>query len=44
VLVKADESVAYGRVVTGMVMLQRSGARKIGFLTDPASFDLPKAE
>ena len=44
VLVKADESVAYGRVVTGMVMLQRSGARKIGFLTDPANFDLPELE
>jgi biopolymer transport protein TolR len=35
VLVKADESVPYGRVVQGMVILQRSGARKIGFLTDP---------
>ena len=36
VLVKADKSVAYGRVVTGMVLLERAGAAKIGFITDPA--------
>ena len=36
VLVKADKSVAYGRVVTGMVLLQRAGAEKVGFITDPA--------
>jgi biopolymer transport protein TolR len=42
VLVKADEKVDYGRVVSGMVLLQRSGARKIGFLTDPAALDLPE--
>ncbi len=35
VLVKADQAVPYGRVVTGMVLLQRAGAQKIGFLTDP---------
>ncbi len=35
VLVKADESVAYGRVVTAMVLLQRAGAEKVGFITDP---------
>ncbi|MBS0580558.1 MAG: protein TolR [Proteobacteria bacterium] len=35
VLVKADNAVAYGRVVQAMVMLQRAGARKIGFITDP---------
>jgi biopolymer transport protein TolR len=35
VLVKADERVPYGRVVQGMVILQRAGAKKIGFLTDP---------
>jgi len=35
VLVKADEKVPYGRVVQGMVLLQRAGATKIGFLTDP---------
>ncbi|HEX9707113.1 MAG TPA: protein TolR [Steroidobacteraceae bacterium] len=35
VLVKADERVPYGSVVRGMVLLQQSGAKKIGFLTDP---------
>ena len=35
VLVKADNAVAYGRVVQAMVILQRSGARKVGFITDP---------
>ena len=36
VLVKADEAVAYGRVVEGMVLLQQSGAEKVGFVTQPA--------
>ena len=35
VLVKADRNVAYGRVVTGMVLLQQAGAEQIGFITDP---------
>ncbi|MFO1393476.1 MAG: protein TolR [Steroidobacteraceae bacterium] len=35
VLVKADTAVAYGRVVEGMVLLQRSGASKVGFVTEP---------
>ena len=35
VLIKADERVPYGRVVQGMVLLQRAGATRIGFLTDP---------
>jgi biopolymer transport protein TolR len=35
VLVKADEGVAYGKVVFAMVLLQQAGASKIGFLTDP---------
>jgi biopolymer transport protein TolR len=35
VLVKADSAVAYGRVVQAMVILQRAGARKVGFITDP---------
>jgi biopolymer transport protein TolR len=39
VLIKADENVPYGRVVSAMVLLQRAGARKIGFLTDPLAFD-----
>lgn len=37
VLVKADQAVSYGRVVTGMVLLQQAGAEKVGFITDPAT-------
>jgi biopolymer transport protein TolR len=36
VLVKADESVPYGRVVEGASLLQQAGATKIGFQTDPS--------
>jgi biopolymer transport protein TolR len=39
VLVKGDERVAYGKIISGMVLLQRAGAQKVGFLTDPAEFD-----
>ena len=39
VLVKADFRVTYGEVVAAMVLLQRAGAAKIGFLTDPAELD-----
>ncbi|MDE2350117.1 MAG: protein TolR [Gammaproteobacteria bacterium] len=35
ILLRADRSVAYGRVVHAMVLLQRAGAAKVGFLTDP---------
>jgi biopolymer transport protein TolR len=35
VLVQADETVPYGRVVSAAVLLQQSGALKIGFQTDP---------
>jgi biopolymer transport protein TolR len=35
VLVRADEAVPYGRVVTGMVLLQQAGALKVGFVTEP---------
>src|SRR4030088_3037316 len=35
VLVKAASAGAYGRVVQAMVILQRAGARKVGFITDP---------
>ena len=35
ILVKADQSVPYGRVVAGMVLLQQAGAEKVGFITDP---------
>jgi biopolymer transport protein TolR len=39
VLVKADTRVSYGAVVAAMVLLQKAGAEKIGFLTDPTEFD-----
>jgi biopolymer transport protein TolR len=39
VLVQADETVPYGRVVTGAVLLQEAGATKIGFQTDPGGND-----
>ncbi len=35
ILVKADTTVPYGLVVRAMVLLQRAGATKVGFLTDP---------
>lgn len=35
VLVKGDHRVDYGTVVSAMVILQRAGAVKIGFITDP---------
>jgi biopolymer transport protein TolR len=35
VLVKGDKAANYGRVVEAMVLLQRAGASKVGFLTDP---------
>ena len=39
VLVKADQAVAYGRVVLGMVLLQQAGAQKVGFITDPLELE-----
>jgi biopolymer transport protein TolR len=42
VLVQADETVPYGRVVTGAVLLQRAGATKIGFQTDPGGDERPR--
>ena len=39
VLVRADQAVPYGRVVTGMVLLQQAGASKVGFITDPVDPD-----
>jgi biopolymer transport protein TolR len=35
VLIRADTEVPYGRVITAMVLLQSSGAAKLGFVTDP---------
>jgi len=40
VLVKADQAVAYGSVVNGMVLLQQAGATKVGFITDPAEAEV----
>ena len=34
VFVKGERAVAYGRVVEAMVLLQRAGAAKVGFLTE----------
>jgi biopolymer transport protein TolR len=45
VLVKADTTVAYGRVVEGMVLLQRSGAKRVGFITEPVgAVERPRAK
>ena len=41
VLVRADSAVPYGRVVTGMVLLQDAGAQTLGFVTEPQ--ELPRA-
>jgi biopolymer transport protein TolR len=35
VLLKADERIPYGRVMKVMVLLQQSGAARVGFVTDP---------
>ncbi len=35
VYVKADQAVAYGRVVEAMVLLQQGGADGVGLITDP---------
>jgi len=37
VFVKGDRAVPYGRVVEAMTLLQRAGATKVGFLTEPAA-------
>ena len=43
VLVKADRSVSYGNVVGAMVLLQKAGADKVGFVTDPLdTYPLPE--
>ena len=35
VVVKADEAVPHGRVMTGYVLLQRAGVARLGILADP---------
>lgn len=42
VLIRADERVAYGRVIGAMVLLQQAGASKLGFLTDPPPGGVPR--
>ena len=42
VLVKADRAVPYGRVVTGMVLLQQAGVPRVGFWTDPPDPNAPQ--
>lgn len=43
VYVKADQAVPYGNVVGAMVVLQKAGASKIGFVTDPLdSYPIPE--
>lgn len=37
VLLKADTTVPYGTLVRAMVLLQKAGASKVGFLTDPVN-------
>jgi biopolymer transport protein TolR len=44
ILVKADTTVPYGLVVHAMVLLQRAGASKLGFLTDPERPRTPAAQ
>lgn len=35
VLLKADYRIEYGQVMSAMVILQRAGARKVGFVSEP---------
>src|SRR6185436_3913040 len=42
VLVRADDKVQYGAVVTGMVLLQQAGATKVGFVTEPPPVSRPR--
>src|SRR5690242_8912637 len=35
VLLQADYRIPYGRVMSAMVILQRAGARKVGFVSQP---------
>ncbi len=39
VYVKADQAVAYGRVVEAMVLLQKGGADGVGLITDPLDLE-----
>jgi biopolymer transport protein TolR len=37
VFVKGDRAVPYGRVVEAMTLLQRAGAVRVGFITEPTA-------
>jgi len=39
VLIKADQGVAYGRVVQVLSLINRAGAPRVGFITDPEPSD-----
>ena len=39
VLVKGDRRVAYGEIMTAMVILQQAGAPKVGLITEPPDAD-----
>jgi len=41
VVVKADEAVTHGRVMTGYVLLQRAGAARLSILADPIERPTP---
>ena len=43
VLLKADETIPYGRAVDAMVILQHAGAKKVGFITEPLATRKPSA-
>ncbi len=42
VLLKADYRISYGDVMSAMVMLQRAGAQKVGFVSQPGATGRPK--
>jgi len=44
VLLKADETISYGRAIDAMVILQHAGAKKVGFITDPLETRKPVGE
>jgi biopolymer transport protein TolR len=44
VLLKADETIPYGRAIDAMVILQHAGAKKVGFITEPLESRKPLGE
>jgi len=43
ILVKGDRSVAYGQVVSAMVLLQQAGAPSVGLITEGGNIEMPNA-